>query len=157
LKFKNTALPWLKKVQTLHDAKFETYEQLSLLAQFQITNKFHVINFGTNSNLNLPWTLKGYKTCGKNLINSLKINIVVILRNMNLVGHTCMQENEVSIQVSIWLDFEIRNEFEIEIQTTQHFYFIQALQIHGEVLLKHCSCYCDTRVSHCMSAQLHSL
>jgi hypothetical protein len=54
LKFKNTALPWLKKVQTLHDAKFETYEQLSLLAQFQITNKFHVINFGTNFNLNLP-------------------------------------------------------------------------------------------------------
>jgi hypothetical protein len=103
LKFKNTALPWLKKVQTLHDAKFETYEQLSLLAQFQITNKFHVINFGTNSNLNLPWILKGYKTCGKNLINSLKINIVVILWNMNLVGHTCMQENEVPIQVSIWL------------------------------------------------------
>jgi hypothetical protein len=27
---------------------------------------------------------------------------------MNFVGHTCMQENDVSIQVSIWLNLEIK-------------------------------------------------
>jgi hypothetical protein len=64
---------------------------------------------------------------------------------MNIAGHTSMQENEVSIQVSIWLDLEIRNEFEFEIQTTQHLYFIQDMQIHGVVLLKYCSSYSDTR------------
>jgi hypothetical protein len=31
---------------------------------------------------------------------------------VNLVGHTCIQEIGVSIQVSIWLDLKIRKEFE---------------------------------------------
>jgi hypothetical protein len=29
---------------------------------------------------------------------------------MNLVGHTCMQENEVSIQVSIYLGLKIKKK-----------------------------------------------
>jgi hypothetical protein len=38
-----------------------------------------------------------------------------------------------------------RKEFEFEFQTKLNSYFIQALQLHGEVLLKHYSCYRDTR------------
>jgi hypothetical protein len=64
---------------------------------------------------------------------------------MNLVGHTYLQENEVSIEVSIRLGFEIRKEVKFEIQTKLNLYFIQALQLHGEVLLKYCSYYSDTR------------
>jgi hypothetical protein len=49
-----------------------------------------------------------FKSFGKNLVNSLKYYIDLIFVNVNLVGHTCMHENEVSIQVSIWLGLEIK-------------------------------------------------
>jgi hypothetical protein len=39
---------------------------------------------------------------------------------LSLVGHTCMQKFGVLIQVSKWIDLKIRNEFEFEIQPTQH-------------------------------------
>jgi hypothetical protein len=38
----------------LFKAKFEHDEQLYPLAQHQIPNGFHVINFGTNFNLDVP-------------------------------------------------------------------------------------------------------
>jgi hypothetical protein len=41
--------------------------------------------------------------------------------------------------------FGNKEEFEIEIQAAQHLYFTRDLQLHGEVLLKHCSCYLDIR------------
>jgi hypothetical protein len=48
------AFPSSKLVETLHGAVFELYEQLCQLAQLEIPNRIIVINFGTNSNLNLP-------------------------------------------------------------------------------------------------------
>jgi hypothetical protein len=74
----------------------------------QIPNKIHVIILGTYSNLNLLWILKGSKPCGKNLVNSPKIYLDMLFTTMNLVGHTCMQEIGVPIQVSKWLDLKIR-------------------------------------------------
>jgi hypothetical protein len=46
------------------------------------------------------------KPFGKNLVNSLKISPGLIFTIVNFVGHTCMQEYEVSIQVSNWLGLE---------------------------------------------------
>jgi hypoxanthine-guanine phosphoribosyltransferase len=94
----------------LQGAIFEPNEQRLSLAQLQISDEFHVINFGTNSNLNLPCILKGFKPFGTNLVNSLKIYLEVIFLNMNLVGHTCMQENEVSTQVSLCLVLKIKEK-----------------------------------------------
>jgi hypothetical protein len=54
LKFKMNVFPSSKLVQTLHWAIFECYEQLCQLSQLQIPTRVHVINFGTNSNLNFP-------------------------------------------------------------------------------------------------------
>jgi hypothetical protein len=45
--------------------------------------------------------LKGYRPYGKNLVNSLKFHLDLIFTKVNLVGHTCMQEIRVPIQVSI--------------------------------------------------------
>jgi hypothetical protein len=91
----------------LHDAGFEHDEQLSPLAQLQILNISHVINFGTDSHLNLPGILKKFEPCVKNLVNSLKFYPNLIFTTVNLVGHTCMQDYEVSIQVSKRLGLEI--------------------------------------------------
>jgi hypothetical protein len=104
----------------LYEAYFEHSEQLSQLAQLQILNGSHVIISETNSNLNLPWILKGFKPSGKNLVNSLKFYLGLIFTTVNLAVHTCMQEMGVPIQVLIWLDLKQRKEFEFEIQTTQH-------------------------------------
>jgi hypothetical protein len=43
-----------KNVQTLHDPRFVLGEQLTPLAPLQIPIRSHVMNSGTNSNLNLP-------------------------------------------------------------------------------------------------------
>jgi hypothetical protein len=149
LKFNYTTFPTFKNVQTLHEATFEHCEQLYRLSQLQIPNGFHVTKFGTKSNLNLPWILSRCQTCGKNLVNSLKFYLDLIFIDVNLVGHTGMEEYEVSIQVSKWLDLEIRKEFEFEfeIQSKPNLDFIQGLKLQSEVLLKHCSCYSDTTVS----------
>jgi hypothetical protein len=37
------------------------------------------------------------------MVNSLNFYIDLIFININLFGHTCMQENGVPIQVSLWL------------------------------------------------------
>jgi hypothetical protein len=52
--FKYTILPSSKIIETFHDDLFEHDEQHSLLAQLLIPTGFHVINFGTLSNLKLP-------------------------------------------------------------------------------------------------------
>jgi hypothetical protein len=46
---------------------------------------------------------------------------------MNLVGQTCMQECEVSIQVSSWIGLKIKIIFEFEIQTKPSLYSIKLL------------------------------
>jgi hypothetical protein len=84
----------------LPGARFEQNEHLSPMAQLQIPTGSHVINFGTNSNLNLLGILKGFKPSGKNLVNSLKISLDWIITKVNLVGHTCMQDLGIPIQVS---------------------------------------------------------
>jgi hypothetical protein len=43
---------------------------------------------------------KGFKPFGKNLRNSPKSSLDLILRKVNLVEHTCMQEFGVTTQVS---------------------------------------------------------
>jgi hypothetical protein len=53
LKFKRKAFPMSKNTQAWLGARFECFEQLSQLGHLQIPNKIHVINFGTDSNLNL--------------------------------------------------------------------------------------------------------
>jgi hypothetical protein len=45
----------------LQGSRFEPNEQLFSLSQLQVLSGSYVINFGTNSNLNLPWILKGFK------------------------------------------------------------------------------------------------
>jgi hypothetical protein len=45
---------------------------------------------------------------GKNLVNSLKFYLDLIFTTVNFVGHTCMEKYEVSIQVLIRLDLEIK-------------------------------------------------
>jgi hypothetical protein len=84
----------------LHEAVFEYFEQLSKLDELQTPNRIHVINVGTYSNLNLLSILKGFKPCGKNLINSLKFYLDLIFIKINLVGHTCMQYIGFPIKVS---------------------------------------------------------
>jgi hypothetical protein len=53
-KFKLNAFSVSKNTQTWHEASFEDHEQLSTLAHLQIPTTADVINFGTDSNLNLP-------------------------------------------------------------------------------------------------------
>jgi hypothetical protein len=53
-KFKFSAFPRSNIIQTLHEASVGHGQQLSQLAKLQIPKIFHVINFGTDSNLNLP-------------------------------------------------------------------------------------------------------
>jgi hypothetical protein len=52
--------------------------------------------------------LKGFKPCGENLVNSLKFYLDLVFGKVNLVGHTCMQEIGVPIQMSIWLDLKLQ-------------------------------------------------
>jgi hypothetical protein len=53
-KFKKEAFPYSKNIKTLNTARFEYFEQLYTLGRFQILNMIHVINSGTEFNLNLP-------------------------------------------------------------------------------------------------------
>jgi hypothetical protein len=48
------AFMYSKNVQTLHAARFEYFEQLSQLGRLQVLNRIHVINSGTQFNLNFP-------------------------------------------------------------------------------------------------------
>jgi hypothetical protein len=53
---------------------------------------------------------KGVQTSGKHLVNSLKFYLNLVFTKMNLVGHTCIQDIGVPIQVSIRLGLEIKIE-----------------------------------------------
>jgi hypothetical protein len=53
-KFKKEAFPCPKNIKTLYMARLEYFEQLSQLGRVQILNRNHVINSGTEFNLNLP-------------------------------------------------------------------------------------------------------
>jgi hypothetical protein len=59
--------------QTLHRDSLKHKEQLSFLSPLQIPSEFKVINFGTNSKLNIPQILKGFKPFWKNSDKFLKI------------------------------------------------------------------------------------
>jgi hypothetical protein len=72
---------------------------LNIFEQLQTPNKIHVKNVGTDSNLNFLRILKGFKPCWKNLVNSLKLYLDLTFSNVNLVGHTYMQDIGVPIQV----------------------------------------------------------
>jgi hypothetical protein len=54
-----------KNTQSVYESRAEYYEELSQLGWLQIPNRIHAINFGTDSNLNLRWILKGFKPFGK--------------------------------------------------------------------------------------------
>jgi hypothetical protein len=66
----------------------------------KIPNRIHDINFGTDLNLNLLLILKGFKPYGENLVNSPKISLDLVFATVNLVGHTCMQNLVVPMQLS---------------------------------------------------------
>jgi hypothetical protein len=85
--------------QTLDRDSMKDREQLSFLSQLQIPSGLQVKNSGTNSILNLPQILKGFKAFWKNLINSSKFHLHVIYLNIILHGLTCIQLLEVSLQV----------------------------------------------------------
>jgi hypothetical protein len=86
-KFKYTVFPSSKNIQTLQGASFEHNEQPQL-GQLQIPNREFTKNL-VNSN-----------HVGKNLVNSLKISLDLIITKVNLDGHACMQDLGVPIQVS---------------------------------------------------------
>jgi hypothetical protein len=54
LKFKTEAFLVPKNIQTFHEVRFEHDKQISPFAQLQIPTASHVMNFRTDSNLNLP-------------------------------------------------------------------------------------------------------
>jgi hypothetical protein len=103
LKFITKGFRCSKNPQTLHEARMEIAEQLSQFSWLQIPNRIHVIDFGIDSNLNIPWILKGFNPSGKNLINSLKIFLDIIFRNVNLVLLTCIQILYVPFTSGKWL------------------------------------------------------
>jgi hypothetical protein len=103
LKFQMMVFPLSKIHQTLQGDNLKHEEQISYLAQLQNPSIFWIIKYVNNSYLNLPWILKGFKTFGKNLINSLNLCLEIIFMNVNLDGQTCMQEFGVSIQGPFWL------------------------------------------------------
>jgi hypothetical protein len=53
-KFKFSTMPTSKNVKIFHGDRFEHDEQRYPLVQLPIPNGSHVINFGSNSNLNFP-------------------------------------------------------------------------------------------------------
>jgi hypothetical protein len=53
-KFKIEAFMCSKNIQTLNEAIFEYFKQISQLGQLQILNRIYVINSGTKFNLNPP-------------------------------------------------------------------------------------------------------
>jgi hypothetical protein len=89
-----------KDTKTLHTHILKQKEKLYFLDQLKNTSGLHVTNSITNSNLNLPLILKGFKPFWKNLINSLKFHLLIIYLNMNLYLLTFIQILEVPLQVA---------------------------------------------------------
>jgi hypothetical protein len=84
LKSKMVTFQMSKFLQILQVDCLKHKKQLCSLDRLQNRKGLHVINFGINSNLNLPGILKGYKPFYKNLINSLKFYPHMICLNINL-------------------------------------------------------------------------
>jgi hypothetical protein len=61
LKFESMTFPVPKIHQILQVDSLKHKEQLYMFVQLQIPSGLQVTNFWTNSNLNLPWILKGFK------------------------------------------------------------------------------------------------
>jgi hypothetical protein len=74
----------------------------------------------------------------------------MIFTKVNLVGYTCMYDFKLQNNAQR-PGLNKRKEFGFEIQTLQYLInkscknFIQAFEIHSELLFKHCSCYSDAR------------
>jgi hypothetical protein len=119
-KFKTDAFHCSKNTQALHDARFDYLEQTFQLGRLQIPNIIRVINFGTYSNLNILWILKGFKSCGKKFRKFSKILSGFGLHNCEFSWAHLYARN-LSFYTSVkWLGLNIRKEFEFEIQTIQH-------------------------------------
>jgi hypothetical protein len=104
-----------KMVQSLHVARFEYFEQLSPLGWLQILNRINVINSWAEINLNLPWISKGFKPCGKNLVNSLKFYLNMVFTKVNLVrqlvckiwsSNTSVNMNWVKNKKWVWIEIQ---------------------------------------------------
>jgi hypothetical protein len=91
-KLKQEAFPCPKNIQIFHRTRFNYFDHLSRLGRLQILNAIHGINSGTEFNLNLLWILKGFKSCRKNQVNSLKFYLNLIFTKVNLVWHTSMKK-----------------------------------------------------------------
>jgi hypothetical protein len=61
LKFESVTFLMSKIQQILQVNSLKHKEELYFFSQLQIPSWLHVTNSGTNSNLNLPWILKGFK------------------------------------------------------------------------------------------------
>jgi hypothetical protein len=149
------AFPISKNTETWREAGFENFEQLSQLGRLQIPNIIHVIVLWIDSNLNILWILKGFKSCGNNLKNSPKFYLDLVFTAMNLVGHTCMQEIWVSVQVSItWFEYKKRvwiwnsNHTTLVIQTKSYKDFIQASKLQRSYYLNTVAATVTLGVSH---------
>jgi hypothetical protein len=96
---KPSAFPWSKIIQTLDGASFEYDEQLYPFGPFQIPSRICIINFWNTFQFENSMNFKGVQTLLENLINLLKFYQDLILKKVNLDGHTYMQEIAVPIQV----------------------------------------------------------
>jgi hypothetical protein len=120
-KFKTAIFRYSNHTQILYEAIIKYSEQLLQLGQLQIPNINHVINSGTNSNLNILRILQGFKPSEKILRNFPKFSFHLIFTKVNLAGHTCMKEILRYDTGVKWLGSNKRKEFEFQIQTSQHF------------------------------------
>jgi hypothetical protein len=78
LKFELVSLPMSKILQILQIDSLRDKKELYFLDQLQNPIVLRGINYGTHSNSNIPWILKGSKPFWKNMINSLKFHLHMI-------------------------------------------------------------------------------
>jgi hypothetical protein len=83
-KFTNMIFRMSKNGKTFLGDQKDNEEQLSLLGPLLNPSALHAINSGTNSKLNIPRILKGFKPFWKNLINFSKFYIHMIYLNIIL-------------------------------------------------------------------------
>jgi hypothetical protein len=99
-----------KKFQNWHGGRIVQMEQLSFWEGVQLPNKMWIINWGSKSNLNLVWLLKGFKPFGEKSINSIKFCLDMIFNTMNLDWLTCIPKFKVSLQVLNGLKRKIKRD-----------------------------------------------
>jgi hypothetical protein len=83
-KFTNTIFRMSKNGENILGGQKDNKEQLSFLGPLPNPSVLHVINSGTNSKLNIPQILKGFKPFWKNLINFSKFYLHMIYLNIIL-------------------------------------------------------------------------